>query len=143
MSLQHRISAWSYAKGRFGRIFGHLIWLRLVRHFGCYVSPRAQIGPGLRLPHPTSIIIGDGVKISENVTIFQNVTLGSRDGISGYPTVDSDVVIFTGAVIIGDIRIGTGATIGANAVVIRDVAPGSVVAGIPAAIITPRKQTTV
>lgn len=78
---------------------------------GCVVHPNAVIGEGCR--------------------IYQNVTIGGRNG-SGAPIIGNNVVIYAGACVLGGIRIGDNAQIGANAVVIRDVAEGTVVGGIPA-----------
>jgi len=87
-----------------------------------------------QLPHPIGIVIGHDAKVGANVRIQQHVTLGRPvpEELAGYPTVQDDVVIGTGATILGDITIGEGATIGANSVVLDDVAPGSTVAGTPA-----------
>ena len=87
-----------------------------------------------QLPHPIGIVIGHDAEVGANVRIQQHVTLGRPvpEESAGYPTVQDDVVIGTGATVLGDITIGEGATIGANSVVLDDVAPGSTVAGSPA-----------
>jgi serine O-acetyltransferase len=102
---------------------------------GCYIHYMADIGKNCNLPHPTGIVIGAGVHIGDRVTIYQHVTIGSH-GKSGsaksYPFIDDDVIIYAGAVIIGNVNVGEGATIGANAVVLKDVQAGWIVAGVPA-----------
>lgn len=109
------------------------------RRYGCYISPRAQIGARLRLPHPVGIVIGDGVVIGEGCTLYQHVTLGGRrrgDWQRGaYPIVGDGVVLFAGAVIAGAIAIGDRSVIGANAVVLEDVPPDSTAAGNPARVV--------
>jgi serine acetyltransferase len=81
-------------------------------------------------PHPVGIVIGDGAVIGRNVRIYQNVTLGlTQNGVGGYPTIEDDVSIYAGAVVIGGITVGAGSVIGANAIVSRDVPAGSVVVG--------------
>jgi serine O-acetyltransferase len=116
-----------------GKLISKLHWRRNVVRFGCYLSPLATIGPGLCLPHPVGIVIGDGAQLGANVTLYQHVTLGrARDDAPYYPKVGDGVVIYAGAVIVGDVRIGPGAVIGANAVVTRDVPANAVVGGIPA-----------
>ena len=110
--------------------------LRLQRDFGCYVQPTAEIGPGLRLPHPNGIVIGAGVRIGARCTIYHQVTLGgARRGdwsSDAYPTIGDDAVLFSGAKLLGSITLGDGVQVGANAVVLNDVPARHSAAGIPA-----------
>ncbi|WP_460456608.1 serine acetyltransferase [Arenimonas alkanexedens] len=99
-------------------------WLGILL-FSVDISSGAKVGPGLRLPHPVGIVIGDGVQIGANVTIYQGVTLGSLRG--GYPKIGSDVSIFTGAVVVGGIDVGEGAVIGALSYIDKNVLPRTVV----------------
>ncbi|MEH3106978.1 MAG: serine acetyltransferase [Sphingomonas fennica] len=118
------------------RFLGRYAARRLRCEFGSFVQPAAAIGPGLRLPHPNGIVIGGGVRIGARCTIFQQVTLGARragDGFGeAYPDIGDDVTIFAGAKLIGAVRIGDGAVIGANAVVVHDVPAGHYAVGVPA-----------
>jgi len=86
------------------------------------------------LPHPVGIVISPTAEIGENVRIYQNVTIGWTLGDENETAakIEDDVIIYAGATIIGDITIGEGAVVGANAVVLDDVEPGSTVVGIPA-----------
>lgn len=87
------------------------------------------------LPHPVGVVIHKDTEIGENVRIFQNVTIGDREGQidrSGTPTIGSNVTIYAGATILGDITIEEGAVVGANAVVLQDVDEKSLVVGVPA-----------
>lgn len=131
-----RLAQRSYEKG-WGRTARFFSTVNIVV-FGLEVSARLPIGPGLVLPHPNGTIIGAGV-VGENVTIFQQVTLGAKFVDHGYnignrPVVEDGVTITAGAKIIGAIRIGRGSVIGANAVVLADVPPGSLAIGVPATI---------
>jgi serine O-acetyltransferase len=76
------------------------------------------------------VIIGRDVRLGKNCVINHNVTIGHRKG--GFPVIEDNVRIYTGACIIGDVKVGHDSVIGANAVVIRDVEPGSIVVGVPA-----------
>lgn len=100
---------------------------RLIRNYGIDVGNGARLGSGLSLPHPIGIVIGAGVRVADRVTLYQHVTLGRGRG--GYPTIDSDVTIFPGAVVVGSVRVGRGALVGANAFVATDVPDGGVVRG--------------
>lgn len=113
---------------------------RRLQSHGLFISPKATIAAGLRLPHPFAIVIGEGVEIEEDVTIFQSVTLGGRklgdwkDG--NYPTIGSGTVIFAGAVVVGKVRIGKNCVIGANSVVTHDIPDGATAVGAPARVVS-------
>ncbi|MEA2167040.1 MAG: serine O-acetyltransferase [Solirubrobacteraceae bacterium] len=95
------------------------------------------MAPGVYLVHGQVVIDGI-VVIGSGVTIAPFVTIGLRAGDYQGPTIEDDVHIGTGAKIIGPIRVGAGATVGANAVVVDDVAPGTTVAGVPARLVASR-----
>lgn len=126
-------------KGNVSKYISLICLKKINRKFACYLSAKAIVGDDIKFPHPVGIVIGDGVRLSDRVTIYQNVTLGAAragDGVKGlYPKVGNDVVIFSGAKIIGNITIGDGAVIGANSVVTKDVPSYVSVAGVPAKIV--------
>jgi serine O-acetyltransferase len=127
-----RAAKWLRFSTRWGLPVAWLIVRSLARR-GCYISLLAEIGPGLKFPHPTGVVIGEGSHVGSSVTLYHNVTLGRHTwNEPGCPRIGDGVVIYTGAVIIGPIKIGEGATVAANSVVNRDVLPKAVVAGIPA-----------
>jgi len=112
--------------------------------FGIEVSPRVEIGGGLFLPHTVGTVIG-AERIGCNVTIMQGVTLGTREPdmqftVSLRPVIGNHVLIGAGAKIIGRVMIGDYARIGANAVVLDDVPPYAVAAGIAAKVIEPKRE---
>ena len=107
--------------------------------FGIEIAVRCPIGKGLFFPHTQGTVIG-AWSIGDNVTIFQGVTLGAKELDFSYqessrPTVGNGVTIGAGAKIIGGIFLGLNSRVGANAVVLKDVASGSLVVGIPAKVI--------
>lgn len=112
---------------------------RSLERYGVYVSRHARIGYGLRLPHPTAIVIGEGVIIGSNVTLYQSVTLGGRvigDWKKGnYPSIGDGSVLFAGVVVVGKVNIGMNCTIGANSVVLSDIPDNSVAVGAPARVV--------
>ena len=86
------------------------------------------------LPHPVGIVVGHDVTVGSNVRIQQNVTLGRPrpDPDAGYPTVEDDVSIGAGSVVLGEVTLGKGCTVGANSVVLESVSAGTTVVGAPA-----------
>jgi serine O-acetyltransferase len=103
---------------------------------GVEIHPGAKIGSGLFIDHGMGVVIGETAVIGDNVTLFQGVTLGGTGKERGkrHPTLGNNVVVGTGAKILGNIHVGEGAMIGANAVVVRDVPDNSTVVGVPGRI---------
>jgi serine O-acetyltransferase len=104
---------------------------------GAEIPLNCNIGGGLLIPHPSGIVIDPGARIGVNCLIFQQVTIGTR-GNPDVPVIEGHVDIGAGAKILGAIRIGAHARVGANAVVLSNVPSGAVAVGIPAKIIHER-----
>ena len=103
------------------------------RMHNSHVDTQAALHPSVELGYGgIGVIIAPGVEIGENSFISQNVSLEGTPGVAGVPRVGRDVFIGVGAQVQGPVMIGDGAKIGANALVTEDVAPGAVVAGVPA-----------
>lgn len=104
---------------------------------GVEIHPGATIGQGLFIDHGMGVVIGETTEIEKNVTLYQGVTLGGTALIKGkrHPTLKEGVVVGTGAKVLGAVTIGQRSRIGANAVVVKNVPPDSVVVGVPGEII--------
>jgi len=130
-----------YARGGMARWLAGFIGRWFVTGAGCHIAFNARIGSGLRLPHPVGIVISEECEIGDGVVIFQNVTLGRRKAdVPGAPRLGNRVTLYAGAVVVGDITLGDGATIGANCVVDFDVPPGGVVTAPRGELSTPRDR---
>ena len=108
---------------------------------GIEIHPRAKIGKNLFIDHGMGVVIGETSEIGDNVTIYHMVTLGgispsinSNDqrGSKRHPTLMDNVVVGSGAQVLGPVFVGKNAKIGANAVVTKDVPENAVMVGIPA-----------
>ncbi len=97
---------------------------QLSRFFtGIEIHPGAKIGKGLFIDHGMGVVIGETAEVGDNVTLYHGVTLGGtgKDVGKRHPTIEDDVLIGTGAKVLGPITVGKGAKIGANAVVVKNV----------------------
>jgi L-malate glycosyltransferase len=103
--------------------------------FHCYIPCTVEIGDGFEVGYwGMGVVLHPRVKIGRNVFVSNGVTIGGRNEQVGVPRIGDSVFIATGAKVLGDITIGEGSVIGANAVVIRDVPPRSIAVGVPARI---------
>ena len=123
----------------------HLV-ARIISQFsrfltGIEIHPRANIGKNLFIDHGMGVVIGETSEIGDNVTIYHMVTLGGispsvnsneQRNIKRHPTLKDNVVVGSGAQILGPVTVGKNAKIGANAVVTKDVPENAVMVGIPA-----------
>jgi serine O-acetyltransferase len=131
----HRISHALWQRG----------WLwpaRLLSHLGrgltgIEIHPGARLGRRFFIDHGMGVVIGETAEVGDDCTLYHGVTLGGTSWAGGkrHPTLENDVVVGAGAKILGPIRIGAGARIGSNAVVVREVPAGATVVGIPARVV--------
>jgi len=120
----HRLVTMLFER-RFQRL-AKILWRINSMLYGCYFHISAKIGPGLYLPHPTAIVIGEGVSIESDVILYQSVTIGKGKGENDYPVLSSGVVVYPNSVVFGNIVIGAGAVIGAGSIVGKSLADGEV-----------------
>ena len=131
----YRIGHWFYQK--------HLFFLaRLIsqatRFFtGIEIHPGATIGKGLFIDHGSGVVIGETAEIGDNCTIYQGATLGGTGKDSGkrHPTLGNNVMVGSGAKILGPFKVGDNSKIAANAVVLNEIPPNSTAVGVPARVV--------
>jgi serine acetyltransferase len=114
---------------------GHRVLRRLQTVlYGIEIGKGVTLGRGVSFVHTLGIVIGGNARVGDRVRFMGNNTVGTaRD--NGYPVIEDDVLVGCGARILGPVRVGARSVIGANAVVLSDVPPDSVVTGIPARVV--------
>jgi serine O-acetyltransferase len=121
-------------------------WLSHLGRFltGIEIHPAAVIGRRFFIDHGMGVVIGETTEIGHDVVLYQGVTLGgvSLEPVKRHPTLGSNIVVGAGASILGPVRIGDGARIGASSVVVTDVPAGTTFVGIPARAVKPRGGDT-
>jgi serine O-acetyltransferase len=131
----HRVSHWFWKRE---------LWFlaRLTSHFGRFftgieIHPGATIGKGFFIDHGMGVVIGETAEIGENVTLYHGVTLGgvSWEKVKRHPTLGDNVVIGSGAKILGPFTVGKDSKVGSNSVVVKEVPPNSTVVGIPGRVV--------
>jgi len=130
-----RVAHWLWRKGR--QPLALFFQSRMSVTFGVDIHPAARMGKGIMLDHATGLVIGETAVVGDNVSILQSVTLGGtgKDEGDRHPKIGDGVLISAGAKILGNIRVGEGAKVGAGSVVLQDVPPHTTVAGVPAKIV--------
>jgi len=104
---------------------------------GIEIHPGAKIGKRFFIDHGMGVVIGETTEIGDDVTLYQGVTLGGTGKERGkrHPTLGNNVVVGTGAKVLGNIKVGDNVQIGANAVVVRDIPSDSTVVGVPGRVV--------
>lgn len=134
--VYHKIAHRYYKKNRL--FIARFLSQRARKITGIEIHPGATIGRNVFIDHGMGVVIGETAIVGNNVTIFHGSTLGGIGGEKGekrHPTVEDDVLIGAGAKVLGNVTIGKGAKIGANAIVLNDIPPYRTAVGIPAKII--------
>ena len=132
----HRLAHKFYLKG-------WVLLPRLIKTFSRFVTgidihPGATLGPGLFIDHGMGVVIGETAELGKNVTLYQGVTLGGTGKEKGkrHPTIGDNVVVSSGAKVLGSFTVGDNSKIGSGSVVLKAVPPNSVVVGVPGRIVT-------
>ena len=134
----HRVAheLWTHERTLSARVLAHAN--RFIT--GIEIHPAARIGHGVFIDHGMGIVIGETATVGDRCLIYKGVLLGgtSLERTVRHPQIGSDVVIGSNACILGAIHVGDGARIGSGSVVVKDVASGASVVGVPARVIVPK-----
>jgi serine O-acetyltransferase len=131
----YRISHWFWTQGR--EVLAISLQSRISEVFAVDIHPAARFGKGIMLDHATGLVVGETAVIGDCVSLLHGVTLGGTGKECGdrHPKISCGVLIGARATILGNIRIGEGAKIGAGSVVLQDVPPHCTAAGVPARVV--------
>ncbi|MDR3644247.1 MAG: serine O-acetyltransferase [Clostridia bacterium] len=131
----YHFSHWLYRHKRF--TFARFVSQTSKFFTGIEIHPAAKIGKGLFIDHGSGVVIGETAEIGDNCTLYQGVTLGGtgKDKGKRHPTLGNNVMVGSGAKILGTFKVGDNAKVAANAVVLSEVPPDSTVAGDRARIV--------
>lgn len=136
----HRIShfLWTHHLKLLGRLLSHIS--RFLT--GIEIHPGAKIGRRFFIDHGMGVVIGETAEIGDDVLMYQGVVLGgtSLEKKKRHPTIENNVVIGTGATVLGPITVGDSAMIGSGSVVVNDVPPNATVVGVPGHIVLPAEK---
>ena len=135
---------WFHRRAHWLWIHDLKFWARLVSHIsrfltGIEIHPGATIGRRIVIDHGMGVVIGETAEVGNDVLIYMGVVLGGTalENVKRHPTIEDGVIIGSGAIILGPIRIGSGAKVGAGSVVVRSVPSGATVVGVPGRIAGP------
>ena len=133
--LHYRVAHRLYQAGHF--FLARWISQRGARKTGIEIHPGAQIGKGFFIDHGNGVIIGETTVIGDNVTLYQGVTLGGtgKDHGKRHPTLEDNVLIGSGAKVLGPFTVGANSRIAAGAVVLDEVPPNATAVGVPARVV--------
>lgn len=131
----HRVSHWLWQRRL--RFLARLN-SQIARHFtGIEIHPGATIGRRLVIDHGMGIVIGETAEVGDDCLIYHGVTLGGtgKDQGKRHPTLGNNVLVSTGAKVLGPFKVGDGARIAANAVVLSEIPAGATAVGVPAQVV--------
>lgn len=131
----HRLANKFYNKKMY--FMARWISQRASKKTGIEIHPAATIGKRFFIDHGTGVVIGETAVIGDNVTVYQGVTLGGTGKDTGkrHPTIGNNVMIGSGAKVLGPLEIGDNSRIAAGAVVLKDIPPNSTAVGVPAKVV--------
>ncbi len=134
-SISHRRANWFYRRNM--KFMARWISQRSRKKTGIEIHPGATIGRRLVIDHGMGVVIGETAEIGDDVLIYQGVTLGGTGKETGkrHPTIGDNVLIGSGAKILGPFKVGDNCRIASNAVVLKEIPPNCTAVGVPARIV--------
>ena len=134
-TIDYRIAHWFYLRRCFFIARAISQWSKMWT--GIEIHPGATIGRRLVIDHGTGIVIGETAEIGDDCLLYQNVTLGGTGMTNGkrHPTLGNNVMVGSGAKVLGPFMVGDNARIAANSVVLHEVPPDSTVVGVPGRVV--------
>ena len=140
---RHRRAHWLWNHNF--KLLARMVSQKTRRLTGIEIHPGATIGEGLFIDHGMGVVIGETAEIGNNVTLYQDVTLGGtgKDVGKRHPTIGDNVVVGSGAKVLGPFTVGEGSKIGASAVVLKEVPPHCTVVGNPGRVVRQNNQKVV
>lgn len=136
----HRVAHWFYNR----KMYFIARFIAAISRFltAIDIHPGAKIGEGVFIDHGIGVVIGETAEIGNNVTIYQGVTLGGTGKDTGkrHPTIGNNVVISSGAKVLGPFKVGDNSKIGAGSVVLKEVPPNCTVVGVPGRVVVKENQ---
>lgn len=140
--MMYRVAHWFYVKD-------HTVIARIISQLarnltGIEIHPGAKIGKGLLIDHGSGVVVGETAEIGDYCLLYQGCTLGGtgKDQGKRHPTLGNNVMVGCGAKILGPFKVGDGAKIAANAVVLKEVPPNCTAVGVPARIVRRNGEKT-
>lgn len=132
---RHRRAHWLWQHNM--KLLARIVSQRTRKKTGIEIHPGATIGARLFIDHGMGVVIGETAQIGDDVTLYQDVTLGGTGKETGkrHPTLGNRVMVGAGAKVLGSLTIGDGAKIGAGSIVLKEVPPGATVVGNPGRVV--------
>lgn len=136
----HRIAHWLWAQGR--RALALALQSRVAEVFHVDIHPAARLGRGILVDHATGVVIGETAVVGDNVSILHHVTLGGSGTGKGirHPQIGHGCLLGAGVCVLGPVKVGDGAKVGAGSVVVQDIPAHSVAVGVPARVVRYEKK---
>ena len=135
---RHRRAHWLWQHNM--KLLARIVSQRTRKKTGIEIHPGATIGKRLFIDHGMGVVIGETAEVGDDVTLYQDVTLGGTGKETGkrHPTLGNCVMVGAGAKVLGSITIGNGVKVGAGSIVLKDVPDGATVVGNPGRVVASR-----
>lgn len=131
--VRYRVQSIFWHRRRFLKLISIMIKNGSVKKYGFEIANSAIIEEGFSVQHINGVVIGEGVKIGKNFTVYQQTTIGQKD--NKYPVLGDGITLYPGSKVLGGIHVDNNCILGPNSILLKSTQPNSVLAGIPAKVI--------